>query len=119
MRTGFVHEAVVRLSPGGDPAAVGAAVTVALCGHWEHEPPCPLAPHNTGAQPRGGALAVRVRFACTPSEEARARELIDSALVGGRADSPTGETTTWQLLSSGPAAVLRSERALLLRLAEG
>jgi len=117
MRNGFVHEAVVRLRPGGDPAAVGAAVTVALCGQWEHEPPCPLAPHNTAALPQEDALAVRVRFACAPSDEARARELIDAALHGGHAEGPTGEPTTWEWVSSGPAPVEPSEGPLLLRLA--
>ena len=33
------------MEPDADVQAPGAAVTVALCGHWEHEPPGPLAPH--------------------------------------------------------------------------
>jgi hypothetical protein len=33
----FVVEAELVLGDGFDPAAVGAAVTVELCGHWE---PC-------------------------------------------------------------------------------
>jgi hypothetical protein len=36
-RTAFVHEAHLELEPGTDPAAVGAAVTTALCGHWEQK----------------------------------------------------------------------------------
>ena len=39
-RRSFVHEADLWLAGGVDPAAVGAAVTAALCGHWEHEGPC-------------------------------------------------------------------------------
>ncbi len=106
------------MSRGGDPAAVGAAVTVALCGHREHEPPCPLAPHNTSARPEDGALAVRVLFACEPADEPRARELIESALHRGRAESRTGEPIIWQWPSSGPAVVDPSKRELLLRLAQ-
>jgi hypothetical protein len=30
----YVHEARVELEEGTEPAAVGAAVTVALCGQW-------------------------------------------------------------------------------------
>ena len=30
-------EAELLLADDTDPAAPGAAVTVALCGHWEHE----------------------------------------------------------------------------------
>ena len=36
----YVTWARLALAPGTDPAAVGAAVTTELCGHWEHEPPC-------------------------------------------------------------------------------
>ena len=43
-RTAYAHDAVVILDPGGDSRAPGGAITVALCGHWDHEPPCPLAP---------------------------------------------------------------------------
>ena len=32
------------MEPDADVRAPGAAVTVVLCGHWDHEPPCPLAP---------------------------------------------------------------------------
>lgn len=118
MRSGFVHEAIVKLDDGGDPATVGAAVTVALCGHWEHEPPCPLAPHNTSAIPQDGALAVRVRFVCEPADEMRVRQLIESALRGGRGERPTGEPTTWDLISSRPAAAAPAEQRLLHRLAQ-
>ena len=38
--TDFVHEAAIELADGADPRAPGGAITVALCGHWEHEPPC-------------------------------------------------------------------------------
>ena len=44
--TEFVHEATVELADGADPRALGGAITVALCGHWEHEPPCRW-PHHT------------------------------------------------------------------------
>src|SRR5215207_9908722 len=43
MRQSFAHEAVLALGDEADERAPGAAVTVALCGHWEHEPPCSLA----------------------------------------------------------------------------
>ncbi len=50
MRLAFAHEAVVSMAAGADIRAPGAAITVGLCGHWEHEPLCPLAPHATAAQ---------------------------------------------------------------------
>ncbi len=42
----YVAEAEIVLNEGCDPAAVGAAVTVELCGHWEHEGACRW-PHNS------------------------------------------------------------------------
>ena len=41
----FVVDAAVELADRTNPAAVGAAVTTALCGHWEHDGPCRW-PHN-------------------------------------------------------------------------
>jgi len=39
--------------PRGDSAnALGGAITIALCGHWDHTPPCPLAPHYVERQPQ-------------------------------------------------------------------
>ena len=50
MRQAFAHDAVVVLDAGGDDRAPGGAITVELCGHWDHEPPCPLAAHHTGVR---------------------------------------------------------------------
>ena len=44
------------LEADGDETRTGGAITVALCGSWTHEPPCPLAPHHTRVQ-RSGARA--------------------------------------------------------------
>jgi hypothetical protein len=38
--TEFVHEATVELADGADPRALGGAITVAQCGHWEHDGAC-------------------------------------------------------------------------------
>lgn len=40
----LVHR--VLLDAGGDPRALGGAVTAALCGHWEHDGRCRW-PHHT------------------------------------------------------------------------
>jgi hypothetical protein len=39
-------EAELDLSPGTDPRAPGGAVTVGLCGQWDHEGPCRW-PHHS------------------------------------------------------------------------
>jgi hypothetical protein len=98
------------MSADADPQAIGAAVTVALCGHWEHEPPCPLAPHHTAAQRVGDDVAVRTLFAAEPRVEDHVRRLIDDALASGHLQLPQGMATDWLLLSSSAAVVRDDER---------
>ena len=69
MRQAFAQEAVLLMEPHADVRAPGAAVTVALCGHWDHEPPCPLAPHHVSAAGNDGELRVRILFAAEPDKE--------------------------------------------------
>jgi len=102
VRQAYVHDAVVIMEAGGDERAPGAAITVALCGHWEHEPPCPLAPHSTSAERSGDQVRLRVLFAAEPTAEAEVRRRIDAALSGGDLTLPDGGTTRWQLRSTQP-----------------
>lgn len=106
MRTAFAHYASLQLAAGGDDAAPGAAITVALCGHWEHEGPCPLAPHHTGTARFGDDLRVRTLFAVEPELENEVRQLIEAALANGRLVGPDGITTSWRLISSARGGVL-------------
>lgn len=108
MRQAFAHEAVLVMEPDADMRAPGAAVTVALCGHWDHEPPCPLAPHRVSADEDGGELRVRILFAAEPDTEGEVRHLIDRAL-SGRLKFPEGFTTPWRLRASWPSEVSAEE----------
>ncbi len=90
----FAHEVAVQLATDGDPAALGGAVTVELCGHWEHEPPC-LFPHHTESVGRADGYLVHVDFDCAPGEEADVRRRIDAALATGSLTGPDGSVTTW------------------------
>lgn len=107
MRQAFAHDAVVTLEPGGDERAPGAAITVALCGHWEHPPPCPLAPHHTEARRAGDEVRLRVLFAADPAVEPEVRARIDAALAGGRVDGD--RTTRWRFDGARPARVREDE----------
>jgi hypothetical protein len=118
MREAFAHEAVVVLEDGGDERAPGGAITVALCGSWSHEPPCPLAPHHTRVHRTDGELTVRVLFAADPADEPRVRALVEEVLARGWGDTPDGRTC-WELVDSGPAAVHEDERAHARRLLRG
>jgi hypothetical protein len=108
-RAPFVHEAVLALDDGGDERAPGGAITVALCGSWEHDPPCPLAPHHTRASRDGSELRLRLLFAAEPDDEQRVRALVDETLARGEGADPDGNRTTWRLVTSGPAEVRPEE----------
>jgi hypothetical protein len=108
MRQAFAHEAVLVMEPDADVRAPGAAVTVALCGHWDHEPPCPLAPHRVDADEDGGELRVRILFAAEPDTEPEVRHLIELAL-SGQLKFPDGFTTPWRLRRSWPSDVSAEE----------
>ena len=113
----YAHDATVTLLPDADDHAPGGAVTVALCGSWDHEPPCPLAPHATAAT-RGsdGEVRLRILFAATPADVAQVRRRIDDALAAGTLDGPDGVTTTWQFRGSAPSEVAEGEQAHAARL---
>jgi hypothetical protein len=106
MRRAFAHQATVSMAPDADPAALGAAITVALCGHWEHPPPCPLAPHHTSSLRDGDVVSVRTLFACEPDQEQLVRDRINGALEAGA----TGDAT-WALRGSGKDEVREAEQA--------
>ncbi|MGW2934537.1 hypothetical protein ACWDA7_22375 [Streptomyces sp. NPDC001156] len=109
MRRAFAHDGVVRMAADGDVRALGAAITVALCGHWDHEPPCPLAPHHTSTERSGDEVALRVLFAAAPESEADVRSRIETALSRGEFEGPDGVTTRWQFCGAQPSAIRQDE----------
>jgi hypothetical protein len=117
-RSAYAHDAIVVLDSGGDIRAPGGAITVALCGHWDHEPPCPLAPHHTDASlGDDGTVSIRVLFAAEPHDEGRVRELITQALSSARLTSPDGRVTRWMVKSSGAGGIRLEEADHAARLA--
>ncbi|MGI8721116.1 MAG: hypothetical protein ACR2JG_02685 [Geodermatophilaceae bacterium] len=116
MRQGFAHEALLSMDPGTDTGAPGAAVTVELCGHWQHEPPCPLSPHHTRVERCEGMVRLRVLFAVEAQQESEVRQRINRGLSAGQVAEPDETSPRWQLVSSMPSAVLPSEREHVQRL---
>jgi hypothetical protein len=104
----FAHEATIVMEAHSDARSPGAAITVALCGHWQHEPPCPIAPHHTAADRRGDTVRVRVLFAVEAEAEDEVRARIDAALARGTLEGPDGVPARWRLLDTGPGR-LRAE----------
>lgn len=103
-RRPWVHEAVVEIADAVDPRAIGAAVTVALCGHWEHEGPCRW-PHNNEVV--DGLF--RTLFVCDAGEEPAVRERIRTALGG---------TPQWRVVAQHARPVADAEQSLAQSLLE-
>ena len=113
MRTPFAHRALLLMPPGGDVRAPGAAITLELCGSWDHDGPCPLAAHYASpqrddSQGDGDRLVVRVIFSCEPANEAEVRRRIEHALRAGALTGPDGATTRW--VFSGSTAEVSTPR---------
>jgi hypothetical protein len=106
-RQGYVVEAQVRFAAGADTRAPGGAVSVALCGHWEHDGPCRW-PHHTEVEVSEGAGRVRTVYAVDPQEEAGIRARIEDALRGESA---------WVVDRFEPSELTADESALAHRVA--
>jgi hypothetical protein len=104
-RRAFAHNAVVAMRRGDSPNALGGAITKALCGGWDHQPPCPLAPHYVSNVADGETVSLRVVFATQPADEQRVRALIGEALAAGQLTVPDGGVAQWKLRSTGPGSL--------------
>jgi hypothetical protein len=93
------------MQSGGSPNALGGAITLALCGGWDHLLPCPLAPHYVTNTSTGETVTLRVLFATEPVNEQRVRSLIGDALATGQLAAPDGGVATWQLRSAAPGTI--------------
>ena len=73
-------------------------MTVALCGHWEHEGPCRW-PHRTEASTRAdGVTRVRTVVTLDEADEADVRERFRAALDEGGLTGPDGRVSRWRLV---------------------
>jgi hypothetical protein len=101
-----VHEATLRLEDTTDPAAVGAAVTVELCGHWDHEGPCRW-PHNNAIDAQRAPALFRTVFLAPPEDVDEVHRRIAKALR---------ESPDWSVISEQPWSLAVHEQELATRL---
>lgn len=109
MHDTFVVEAELELDEGFDPAAVGAAVTTELCGHWEHEGPCRW-PHNSAIDAERAPARFRTLFVADEAEAEHVRKRVETVL---------GDESGWRLVAVRERGVTDSERPLVERLLSG
>ncbi len=102
----FVHEADLDLADGVDDRAPGGAVTVALCGHWEHTGRCRWR-HNNAICVDENPARFRTLFVSPPEEEREVRARIEQAL---------GTSAEWSVVTTRPRPVAPGEDDLAGRL---
>jgi hypothetical protein len=105
-RRPFVHEAELVLGEAADTRAPGGAVTVALCGHWDHEGPRRW-PHTNAIVVEHGHARLRTVFVAPPGDEDVVRERIDRGLRA--ADE-------WTVVDARARPLTPEEKALARRL---
>jgi hypothetical protein len=119
MREVFAHEAILRMGLDEDSRAPGAAITVQLCGDWQHEPPCPIAPHHTRSERvDDGRVRVRTLFSTPRATEQDVRARIDVALRAGRLPGRGAGAARWTLVGSDSSTVRYDEQDLAQRLGD-
>ncbi|MDQ1379557.1 MAG: hypothetical protein QOJ71_276 [Actinomycetota bacterium] len=107
-REPFAVEADLVLHAGTDPRAPGGQVTVALCGHWEHEGACRW-PHNTSID--GDAVPARLRTVVVVRDDERAE-------VESRIEGALHGDDRWSVTGFAVGAIRPDEAALAGRLGE-
>jgi hypothetical protein len=110
----FAHEGYLELADGADDRAPGAAVTVSLCGHWDHEGDCRWR-HYTSIERNGSTLTVRTVFASDSDEEAEVRARIIAALDAGTLVGPDG-VSHWAVVRQEAVDLRPSDKRLAGRL---
>jgi hypothetical protein len=108
MKRTLVQCAEVTLQADADPAAPGGAVTVALCGSWDHAGACRW-PHHTSAEWDERRGRVRVVFVVDPEEADHVRALIEQALAKGECLGPDGKVSRWKATEHSPGIPTVSE----------
>jgi len=106
-RNAVAVDAALELQAGTDPRAPGGAVTVELCGHWEHDGPCRW-PHTSRIDT--DSTPARLRTVVVVSDEDRA-DVLRRIEVALRSDD------RWQVVSVDAGAIAAAEQALADRLA--
>lgn len=90
---------LIEMSPGGDTAAMGGAVTVALCGHWDHEGPCRWPHFSSVSAVAGDIHRLVVEFTAPEDEREQVQARIDAAVHGGEQAGPDGHISRWSVRS--------------------
>ena len=88
---------VLSLSGACDSRAPGGAVTVALCGHWDHEGECRWPHLSTIEDSPEGTQLLTVHFDAPDEEVEEVIGKIEAGLERGSLIGPDGKETHWMI----------------------
>ncbi len=107
VREAFAIDVALTLDAGADSRAPGGEVSVALCGHWEHEGACRW-PHNSRIDCDADLAHLRT-VVIAPDE--------DRAEVVRRVQEQLRNDERWSVVQFATAPIADDERELAARLA--
>ena len=107
MTSPFVLEADLALTADVDRRAPGGAVTVALCGHWEHEGACRW-PHHSALDDADAVARLRTVAVASDTERDEVVRRVERELRSDR---------RWRVVAFGVRDVRDDEVELARRLA--
>ena len=91
------YECMIKLAADADERAPGGAVTVSLCGQWDHEGLCRW-PHYSTLEPRADGLSrLVVDFNAVPQDVELVRAKIKAGVETGRLVGPDGRISKWRI----------------------
>jgi hypothetical protein len=100
-------DAELELGSGVDSRAPGGAVTVALCGAWDHDGPCRW-PHHSRIEPDDDPARLRTVVVVPPDEATEVVARIEQALR---------DDASWSVVRFATGEIDAAEQALADRLA--
>lgn len=92
----------LHLAKEADTRSPGAAVTVALCGHWEHDGTCRWPHYSSITQTEKGPHRLEVEFDAPDDELEEVTKRIEAALAAGQLKGPDGRCSKWLYLGETP-----------------
>jgi hypothetical protein len=101
----FTLSTPISFDEGEDQRAPGGAVTVELCGHWDHDGTC-LYPHHSHIEHSENGFNLVVEVQCDIDELNDIQRRIHDALVHGFLVGPDGSSSTWKC--EGPTIQISS-----------
>ena len=95
------YECMIELAPDADERAPGGAVTVSLCGQWDHEGLCRW-PHYSTLEPLADGLSrLVVDFNAAPQDVELVRAKIKAGVETERLIGPDGILSKWRVCKKG------------------